>query len=109
MCVSYCIEEALIQSRSVENNFAIVRRANRIQGHDELSRVLNVDCDLIATSQAQIAHRAARIAALFQIDLRPNLYILFLLHNIILIFALAVQGSSRRTSIAAVQKRNQVE
>jgi hypothetical protein len=107
MCVSYGIEQALIQSRSVENNFSIVRRADGTQGDGELSRVLNVDCDLIATSQAHIAHRAARIAALFQINLRSDLYILFLLHNIILVFALADQESSRRISIAAMQRGNQ--
>jgi hypothetical protein len=51
MRVSHCIEQPLIQSCSVENYFAIVRRANGIQGDDELSRILNINCDLITISQ----------------------------------------------------------
>ncbi|HKX49977.1 MAG TPA: hypothetical protein VJQ48_06030 [Candidatus Binatia bacterium] len=61
MRVSHCIEQPLIQSSSVENYFAIVRRANGIQGDNELSRILNVNCDLITISQPHIAHGAARI------------------------------------------------
>jgi hypothetical protein len=89
MRVSYCIEQALIQSRSVENNFAVVRRANGVQGNDELSRILNINRDLIAIFQPHIAHSAARIAALFQIYLRADLYLSFLLHNTILFRALS--------------------
>jgi hypothetical protein len=65
MRVSCCIEQPLIQSCSVENYFAIVRRANGIQRDNELSRILNVNSDLITISHPHIAHGAARMTTLF--------------------------------------------
>jgi hypothetical protein len=105
MRVSYCIEQALIQSRSVENNFAIVRRADGVHGDDELSGILDINGDLIAISQPHIAHGAARVSALFQIYLRADLYISFLLHNTILVLRLGAKTPLPKTAIALPRKR----
>jgi hypothetical protein len=90
MGVSYCVEQALIQSCSVENNFAVMRRADRVHGYNELSGILDVYCDLRTISQRYIAYRAAGVAAFFQIYLGADLDF-FLIHNTIPCFRRAFE------------------